>query len=94
MLANLEQDPMWSNREATKINLALGKVGYSDSDATHWWNEEAFSELSGRTPTQAWSRGECDLVKALVEKIVSTQFASQLADNPTILRRLKESERS
>jgi hypothetical protein len=84
---------MWPARQAAKINVALGKIGYSDSDATHWWNEEAYSELSG-SPAQAWSRGEFDLVKSLVERIVSTQFASQLADNPTILKRLEESKRT
>jgi hypothetical protein len=85
---------MWSNREATKIGLALSKIGYSDSEVTHWWNETEYAELSGMTPTQAWNRDEFDLVKGLVERIVSTAFASKLSDDPTILKRLEESKQS
>jgi len=88
----LDQDPMWSNREATKINLVLGKIGYSDAAITRWWNHDAYDELGGRTPTQVWNCGEYDRVKALVENLVSSQFASQLANNPTILKRLEESK--
>jgi len=83
---------MWANREATKINLALRKVGYSDAAATRWWNHAAYDDLGGRTPTQAWNCEDYDLVKGLVEKLVSDQFASQLADNPTILKRLEDSK--
>ncbi len=83
---------MWSKREATKINLVLGKIGYSDAAITRWWNHDACDELGGRTPTQVWNCGEYDRVKALVENLVSSQFASQLANNLTILRRLEESK--
>ena len=85
---------MWPNREATRINVALGKIGYSDADVNFWWNEQSFSELSGMTPTQAWNRDEFDRVKALVERIVSDAFAAQLPDNPVILGRLEESKQS
>ncbi len=85
---------MWSNREATKINLALRKIGYSDAAVTRWWNHDAYDELGGRTPTQAWNCEEYDGVKALVEKLVSSEFASQLANNPTILKRLEEAKNS
>jgi hypothetical protein len=91
---NLQQDPMWPNREATKINVALGKIGYSDADVTCWWNEHSFSELSGMTPMQAWNRDEFDRVKTLVEKIISAAFAAQLPDNPSILSRLEESKQA
>jgi hypothetical protein len=91
---NLQQEPMWSNREATKINVALGKIGYPDADVTCWWNERSFPELSGMAPTQAWNRNEFDRVKALVEKIISLAFAEQLPDNPIILKRLEESKQS
>lgn len=91
---NLQHDPMWPNREATKINVALGKIGYSDADVTRWWNEHSFSELSGMTPTQAWNHDEFERVKTLVEKIISAAFAEQLPDNPAILSGLEESKQS
>jgi hypothetical protein len=86
------EDPTWPNREATKINLALGKVGYSDSQVTSWWNQTSHVELGGLTPTQAWNSGDIPQVKALVEKLISTQFATELADNPTILKRLQKAK--
>ncbi|MGH9919824.1 MAG: hypothetical protein ACRD6W_13295 [Nitrososphaerales archaeon] len=88
------KDPMWANREATRINLALGKLGLTDAAITKWWNHSAYEELGGRTPGQAWQREEYAQVKSLVEGFASEQFAAQLSDNPTILRRLTDSKKS
>jgi len=83
---------MWSSREATKIGLALGRVGYSDAQVNRWWNHAAYAELGGKTPIQAWNSNEFELVKALVEKLVSERFASALANNPTVVKRLREAQ--
>lgn len=85
---------MWANREAAKINLALKKVGYSGAKVTEWWNHASYEELGGKTPTQAWNSEEYDLVRALVERFVSEKFASQLAKNPSVLKRLADLNRS
>ncbi len=84
---------MWANREATKINVALGKLGWDDAQITKWWNISAFDELGGLTPTQAWQRNDFAKVKALVDKLLSDALASEIADNPTILQRLADSNR-
>jgi hypothetical protein len=88
-----ERDPMWANREATKIGLALGKVGYTQADITRWWNHSAYEELGGRTPLQAWNLEEYDRVKRLVEVLVSERFASKLHDNPAVLERLAKAKK-
>jgi len=85
---------MWSSREATKINVALERVGYSPAYITRWWNHSAYPELSGRTPTRAWNDHESDQVRALAEKIVSSRFAEQLPESAAILNRLEASKRS
>lgn len=88
-----ERDPRWANREATKIGLALGKVGYSQADITKWWSHSVYEELGGRTPLQAWNLEEYDRVKRrLVEVLVSERFASKLRDNPAVLRRLTKAK--
>lgn len=88
-----QRDPIWANREAAKINLALKKVGYSDAMITKWWNHSGYKELGGRSPTDAWNREEFDSVKALVEHLVSERFATALGNNPEVRKRLTESPR-
>ena len=89
-----QRDPMWASREAAKINLALKKVGYSDAKITKWWNHSAYEELGGKSPTDAWNHEEYELVKALVEHLVSERFETALANNPAVRKRLTESHRS
>ena len=90
MSSSLEQgrDPNWAGREAAKISVALGKVGYSQAEITKWWNNAAYKELGGRTPLQAWNGEEYEQVKRLVEVLVSEHFASELGKNPAVLERL------
>jgi hypothetical protein len=86
------QDPMWPQREATKINLALGGAGMDDAATTRWWNHRAYEELGGYTPLQAWQRQEYVQVKTLVERLLSQRFAEHLPDSPLILGRLEQSQ--
>jgi hypothetical protein len=77
--------------EATRINVLLGNVGCSPATVTEWWAHCSYSELDGRTPLAAWLRGDYAQVKALVESLISRQFAEHLADDPTALKRMTES---
>jgi hypothetical protein len=88
-----DKDPMWSNREATKINVALAKAGLSEAGQTEWWNHCAYAELGGITPGEAWQREQYAEVQALVERLLSEALADQVATNPTILTRLEDSRR-
>jgi hypothetical protein len=88
-----ERDPNWAGREATKIDLALGKVGYSQADITKWWNFAAYDELGGQTPLQAWNREEYEQVKRLAEVLVSEHFASKLSKNRAVLQRLAKAKK-
>jgi hypothetical protein len=86
-------DPMWSDREATKINVALAKAGLSEAAQTEWWNHAGYAELDGMTPTRAWHQERYAEVQALVERVLSEALAAEVASNPTILSRLEESKR-
>lgn len=85
---------MWAQREATKINVALGRAGMDDASTTDWWNHRAYEDLGGRTPLQAWQRQEYRQVKALVECLLSQRFADQLWDSPQVVSRFEQSKNS
>jgi len=87
-------DPMWALREATRINVALGRSGMDEAATTRWWNDCAYDDLSRSTPLQAWQRQEYDQVKSLVERLISQQFAEHLSESSLILGRLEQSKNS
>ena len=76
--------------EATRINVLLGNFGCSPTEVTRWWAECACAELDGGTPLTAWQQGEYAQVKALVESLISRQFADHLAQDPAALRRMAD----
>jgi hypothetical protein len=75
-------------REAARINHALSKAGFTDADATQWWNQVVHPQLGSRTATQAWLAGDYTAVKGVVEQLVSEGFADALKDRPDVARRL------
>jgi hypothetical protein len=77
-----------AGREAARIDHALSRAGFTDADATQWWNHAAHPQLGGRTATQAWLAGDYDAVKAIVEQLVSERFADALKNQPDVARRL------
>jgi len=77
--------------EATRINVLLGNFGCSPAVVTQWWADCAYPELDGRTPLAAWQCGAYTQVKALLESLISRQFAEHLAENPDALKRLTDS---
>ena len=82
--------PTEAQLEAIRINVVLGNIGCSPTEVTQWWIETSYSELNGATPLIAWQRGDYSQVKALVESLISRQFAEQLADNPHLLKRMAD----
>jgi hypothetical protein len=77
-----------AGREAAQINHALSRAGFTDAEATHWWNNAVYPQLGGRTATQAWFACDYDAVKAIVEHLLSERFADALKNRPDIARRL------
>jgi len=82
--------PAQAQLEAARINVLLGNFGCSPTEVTRWWAECADSELDGGTPLSAWQQGEYAQVKALVESLISRQFADDLADDPAALKRMAD----
>ncbi len=66
-----ELTPEEAQREAVKLNELLWAKGYDNAYIARWWNLAAFVELDGRTPDQAWGRGEYAKVRALAESLPS-----------------------
>jgi hypothetical protein len=55
-----------SQRRGAALNVLLNQIGRSEGKETEWWNFQAYDELGGRTPTQAWLAGDEKAVERLV----------------------------
>ena len=80
-----------SQRKAAAINLLLGQIGLSNGRETEWWNHQAYVELDGRTPTQAWLDGDEESVRKLVDKwYADTQSAiDQHRRDPDFMEKIR-----
>jgi len=80
-----------SQRKAAAINYLLGQIGLSNGRETEWWNFQAYPELDGRTPTQAWLDGDEEAVRKLVDKCYAdTQSAiDQHRSDPEFMAMLR-----
>lgn len=80
------------NRRAAAINDLLRSIGESDGSATEWWNHRAYEELGGRTPTQAWLRGDHEAVQRLVASwyAATERSAERYRNDPAFMKMLQE----
>ena len=92
-----EADPQELNRRAAAINEILGRIGLSGvaRSSTEWWNLVGYTELEGRTPTQAWLAGDHEVVEKIVLEWFdrSEEAAKRARSDDGLLRMLADRRR-
>jgi hypothetical protein len=61
-----EAEPFEGDRRVAAVSELLHLIGMSTGSDTEWWNYQAYDELGGLTPTQAWLRGDHEAVERLI----------------------------
>lgn len=80
-----------AQRRAAAVNELLRKSGSGSSHETTGWNQRAYDDLGGRTPTRAWLDGDTEMVTALVDRwyVASEAAAECAADDSAFLDHLR-----